>query len=180
MFSPTAYGNTVACLLALDGSGARLMPLAKGECSSGQARKQLLAANARGLFPNSRAPEAALAGLYIYFSCRDEAHEIAQNIETVEGSFWHGILHRQEPDAANSTYWFRKVGAHPIFPELRERAAAIGIDFGPRWDPFAFIDLCEKARLLPGSPEEQDALKVQSAEWQLLFDYCARPVNSGH
>jgi hypothetical protein len=136
----------------------------------------LKTATARALFSNSRAPEAALAGLYLYFSCLDEAHAIAQDIATAEGSFWHAILHRQEPDAGNSGYWFRRVGAHAIFSELRDRAAAIGIDFGPRWDPLAFIDLCEKARQQPGSPEERRALEVQRTEWQLLFDYCGAPL----
>jgi hypothetical protein len=154
------------------------MPLAMGRCSSQPALTQLKAAGARALFPNSRAPEAAVAGLYLYFSCLDEAHAIAQEIETAEGSFWHAILHRQEPDAGNSAYWFRQVGAHPIFPELRDRAAAIGIDFGPHWDPIKFIDLCEKARQQPGSPEEHRAIEVQRAEWQLLFDYCALPLTS--
>jgi hypothetical protein len=171
-FDPTAYGDEVAAILALDGKGERLMPLAMGRCSSEQARERLKAARAALLFPESRAPEAALAGLCLYFSCIDEAHEIAQDISTPEGSYWHGIVHRQEPDAGNAGYWFRQVGAHPLFPILREKAAAIGVDFGAVWDPFAFIDLCEKARLHPGSIEEQRALEVQRAEWQLLFDYC--------
>jgi hypothetical protein len=130
------------------------------------------------LFPRSRAPEAALSGLYLYFSCLDEAHRIAQDVASAEGSYWHAIIHRQEPDAGNSGYWFRRVGSHPIFPELREAAAAIGIDLGPRWDPFAFIDYCERARIRPGSNEERKAREVQRAEWQLLFDYCASAVSS--
>src|SRR5262249_39311891 len=133
----------------------------------------IAAATAKQLFPRSRAPEAALAGLYLYFSCRDESHEVAQAVETVEGSFWHGIVHRQEPDAGNAGYWFGRVGAHPIFPKLREEAAALGVDFGPRWEPLRFIDYCEKARRQPGSADERRALEVQRAEWQLLFGYCA-------
>src|SRR5262249_50019461 len=35
-FDPTAYGPVVAALLALDGDGERLMPLASGRCSSPQ------------------------------------------------------------------------------------------------------------------------------------------------
>jgi len=167
----------VAGILGLDGNGERLMPLAKGRCSSEQARQRLGEATASGLFPGSRAPEGALSGLYLYFSCIDEAHEIAQNIPTPEGSYWHAIVHRQEPDAGNSGYWFRNVGAHPLFPALRQAAAELGVEFGPRWDPFKFIDLCEKARLRPGSIEERRALEVQRAEWQLLFDYCAAPAN---
>jgi hypothetical protein len=175
-FDPRAYGADVAEILALDGSGERLMPLAMGRCSSEEAHRRIAATTAARLFPGSRAPEAALSGLYLYFSCIDEAHSIAQDVNTVEGSFWHGIVHRQEPDAGNSSYWFRRVGAHPLFPSLRESAATFGIDFGARWDPFAFIDFCEEARRRPGSSEEQRALAVQRAEWQLLFDYCARPI----
>jgi hypothetical protein len=99
---------------------------------------------------------------------------VAQDLETPEGSYWHALVHRQEPDAGNSGYWFRQVGTHPIFPELRTRAQQIGLTVGDRWDAFAFIDYCEKARLHPGSAEERIALDVQLAEWQLLFDWCAK------
>src|SRR5262245_28695382 len=121
-FDPQAYGETVASILALDGNGERLMPLARGTCSSAEARRRLQAAKPAELFAGSRAPEAAMSGLYLYFSCLDEAHEIAQAVETPEGSFWHGIMHRQEPDPGNASYWFRQVGLHPIFPALRDAA----------------------------------------------------------
>ena len=173
MFQANAYGETVAAILQLDGGGERLMPLAEGRCSSEEAAKRLRATPASELFPRSRAPEAAMAGLFVYFSCTDDAHTLAQDIPSAEGSYWHAIVHRQEPDPGNSAYWFHKVGLHPIFPELRERAAAVGIDFGPRWDPFAFIDLCEQARLKPSSGLDMNARRAQLAEWQLLFDYCA-------
>jgi hypothetical protein len=117
-----------------------------------------------------------LAGLYLYFSCRDEAHGVAQNLDTPEGSYWHALVHRQEPDAGNSGYWFGQAGKHPVFPELRARAAEIGVEFGHTWAPLAFIDYCEAARIRPGSPEERMALEVQRAEWQMLFDWCARAV----
>jgi hypothetical protein len=110
----------------------------------------------------------------LYFSCLDECHSVAQDDATAEGSFWHGILHRQEPDAGNSSYWFRRVGSHPVFPALRSAAAEAGLDLGPKWDPLRFIDYCEQARRKPGSDEEKIALTVQRTEWQLLFDYCAR------
>ncbi len=174
-FDPSAYGPAVRSLLALDGDGERLMPLAEGTCSSTEARATLQQASAGSLFPGARSPEAAMSGLYLYFSCLDEAHAIAQNLSTPEGSFWHGIMHRQEPDPTNSGYWFGQVGAHAIFPALRAAAAEIGVDFGPLWKPLAFIDYCERARKAPGSDLERRALAVQRAEWQLLFDYCARP-----
>jgi len=174
-FDPNSYGEEVARLLALDGGGERLMPLASGRCSSEQACKVLHGATAARLFPAARAPEAALSGLWLYFSCLDESHSLSQDIGSAEGSFWHGIMHRQEPDAGNAAYWFRKVGDHPVFAPLAEAAANAGYSGKARWDPFAFIDYCEDARREPGSPAEGLALQIQRAEWQLLFDYCARP-----
>lgn len=174
MFDPRAYGEEVARILALDGSGERLMPLARGKCSSEPARSALRATTAPRLFPGARAPEAAMAGLYLYFSCRDEAHAMAQEIDNAEGSYWHAIVHRQEPDPGNSAYWFRMAGEHAVFAPLRELAAAEGLRVGARWDPFAFIDFCERARAEPGSEAERTALAVQRAEWRLLFDFCAR------
>lgn len=175
-FDSSAYDPEVAGILALAGDGRRVMPLAGGECPVAEARPRIQGHGAAALFPQARAPEAALAGLLVYFSLMDEAHEVAQRAENQDDNFWHGIVHRREPDAGNAGYWFGRVGAHPVFPSLRQEAARLGVDFGPRWDPFAFIDLCERARRLPGSAEEANALAVQLVEWQLLFDYCARPA----
>ncbi len=162
----------MASILALDGNGERLMPLAEGRCSSAEALRRLKAVNAKGLFPAGRAPEAALAGLYLYFSCMEESHAISQSVETPDGSYWHGLLHRQEPDPGNAAHWFRRAGKHPVLPAVRSAAAELGIK---DWDPFQFIDYCEAARRRPASEEERIALLVQRAEWQLLFDYCAKP-----
>jgi hypothetical protein len=185
-FDPNAYGPAVAKILALDGAGGRLMPLAEGRCSSPQALARLSCATPADLFPKSRAPEAALSGLYLYFSCLDQSHSLSQSIHTVDGAFWHGILHRQEPDADNARYWFRQVPSHPIFAGLARAAAEIGASFpqagcsfdGP-WDPVGFVDVCGRARSEPGSPLERMALEIQRAEWQLLFDSCASEGSGG-
>lgn len=152
------------------------MPLAGGTCVSADARRQLQSFDLNASLPKARSPQGALSGLWMYFSCLDEAHTIAQDMSTTEGSFWHGIMHRQEPDPGNAGYWFRRVGQHPIFPALQSAAHDLGYDTGPRWDPYRFIDFCEEARQSPGSADEQLALQVQRAEWQLLFDYCASPA----
>ena len=104
------YSSEVVAILALDGDGERLMPLAMERCSSEAARERL----------------RALSGLYVYFSCFEEAHTLAQDIATAEGSYWHAIVHRQEPDAGNAAYWFRQAGAHPIFPARRARPGRRG------------------------------------------------------
>jgi hypothetical protein len=181
-FEPDTYGPLIAGILALDGSGARLMPLAGSSCSSADARDRIVARGVRELFPYSPAPEAALAGLYLYFSCWAEAHEVAQEVGSAEGSYWHAIVHRQEPDAGNSSYWFRRAGHHAIFPALHQEASLIlasqptaGVRLGASWDPFAFIEWTERARSRPDSALETATLAIQRAEWQLLFHYCAAP-----
>lgn len=179
-FDPSLYGPQVARILALGGDGCRRMPLVMAGCTSPAAREALAAASAEELFPRARAAGAALSGLWLYFGCFDESHRLSQDIATPEGSYWHGILHRQEPDPGNAAYWFRRVGPHPVFealyPEAGGLLAASGVRWSPgdEWDPFAFIDFCESARRRPGSAEEDAALAIQLAEWQLLFDYCAR------
>jgi len=55
---------------------------------------------------------------------------------------------------------------------LRARAEECGYPAGAKWDPFAFIKYCER----DAGPA---ALAVQGAEWELLFDHCARQAKSG-
>ena len=153
-FDPKAYGPEIAAILALDGDGRRPMALTRPTCVSDQARPRIAEA---------KIPETLRAGLYLYFGCWDDAHEVAQNIETREGSYWHAIVHRQEPDAGNAAYWFGQVGEHPIYAEL---AAATGAP----WNPRAFVQLCHEAH---GAAEAR-ARELQLLEWQTLFDYCAR------
>jgi len=173
-WNPAAYGAEVARLLALEAGGNRLLPLTAGACSDENARRQIVSRSAAEWFPRARARDAALAGLYLYFSCADEAHEVAQSVETPDGSYWDAIVHRQEPDASNARYWFQRVGKHPVFVPLLEQARKIGWAPTKTWDPSAFIDLCETASRQHGSELERVALEIQRAEWQLLFDHCAR------
>jgi hypothetical protein len=181
-FDPAVYGEKTAQVLELMEHGQRLMPLVAGGSCSPQASRLLAGATPAEWFPGAAAPKAAMAGLWLYLSCFEEAHEIAQDDHSQEGSLWHAILHRQEPDSGNSAYWYRKAGAHPIFPALVEETTDIirrypGAEFRPtvKWDPFGFILFVERARQQPGSSSEMAALEIQRAEWQLLFDYCARP-----
>jgi hypothetical protein len=125
-----------------------------------------------------------LAGLWLYHDFLDEAHTLSQEISTSSGSFWHGIMHRREPDYGNAAYWFRRVGSHPVFAPLHAAArqvAAAGslppeagfVTQERTWDPFAFIDLCE-AVAGTGSAAEDFCRRMQRSEWHLLFDFCYR------
>jgi hypothetical protein len=179
-FDPQRYTPAVERILALQENGHRLPPLVCGACSSAEARGILKSAQPTELFPDSKSPETAMTGLWLYFSCFEEAHALADASRSAEGALWHAIVHRQEPDSGNSAYWFRRAGYHPTFSDL-SRAASHIVHRIPeaefrvgRWDPYAFIAFCDRAREQPGTQQEQAAREIQRAEWQILFDWCAR------
>jgi len=183
-FDPHAYGPQVADLLLPE----RLNELGPGRPNQ-PARKLLEALRpeqlaAQPLRDRSMA-DACCAGLWLYHDFFEQSHEISQRIETAAGSYWHGIMHRREPDASNAKYWFRRVGRHPVFAPLAEQARELAAEGGVspasraadfssgEWDPFQFIDLCEQVRG-SGSQEELLCRRIAQAEWRLLFDYCWR------
>ena len=143
-----------------------------------QALEQSLAAKVKDRdFAN-----ACYAGLWLLHDFHDESHAISQDLYTVEGSYWHGILHRREPDYWNAKYWFRRVSNHAIFPALHKDAMALTLQAGTpsgsaflaqqsTWSAGAFVDLCEQAA--NGSAElALLCQRIQRREWDLLFDYC--------
>ena len=122
--------------------------------------------------------QALQAALWLLFDFMKESHDISQAIATPSGSYWHGILHRREPDAFNAKYWMARVGEHPIFPELlsdaKEIAAHAPDQIGDKlnelksWDAAWFTDRC----CAEAEPSVTEALlEIQRREWALLFDY---------
>src|SRR5262249_32071178 len=105
----------------------RLMELGPG--SPNVAVKPLLQELTRELPKKAKDREfaqACLAGLWLCHNFLDESHAISQDLDTIEGSYWHGILHRREPDYSNAKYWFRRVGDHAIHEPLRVAAVGLG------------------------------------------------------
>lgn len=190
MFDPDVFGPGLAKFLA----PARLPPLGPGceNLAIREALESLCPEDIAAPGQHVRAPEmahACLAGLWLYHDFLDRSHALSQELETATGSFWHGMMHRREPDPGNAKYWFRRVGDHPVFPELQKQAAAVAVrqpglaavkfltQPGP-WDPFAWIDLCEQARRSEGNTMHGELVavcrEISLIEWQLLFEHSFR------
>jgi len=168
-FDPATYGPAIAALL----TPARVADLGPG--APNLAVKPLIekfdaAADLGRPVRDRETARACLAGLWLYHDFLDESHTISQDLPSAVGSFWHAIMHRREPDASNSKYWWQRVGTHPVFAELARDAAALGY---PGWEPFGFVGACEEHRGT-GCETEEMLKQVQLREWHLLFDWCYR------
>jgi hypothetical protein len=121
------------------------------------------------------------SGLLLRADLLDESHSLSQDIHSSDGSYWHGIMHRREPDYSNSGYWFRKVGRHSVFEDLTVDAVTVAsrstvneITGSGAWDPFAFIDLCESCHRRGRSELRADLLALQELEIDSLLAHCYR------
>lgn len=164
-----------------------LMPLAPGDpvlgISALLAPESLEQLFAPLQISDRRSAVLCAAGLWLGFNHLDHCHRIAQSHESPDGNYWHAIMHRREGDFSNSKYWHRNVGNHPIAANLL--AEATRLQFQTRchdahalvkrrgWDPYLFVDLCERAIQERGVTEEF-CRQTQQAEWHLLFEHCRR------
>ncbi|MEE2705467.1 MAG: hypothetical protein VX988_00340 [Planctomycetota bacterium] len=173
-FNLADYSGGLAALMT-DSSHAPLDAGAPNhDAADGLAALDLDAAFAPATISDRRMAQACHSGLWLLHNFLDESHVISQDIDTITGSFWHGIMHRREGDFSNAKYWFRRVGGHPVYESLAAAAHAFASESFPNeseWDPFDFVDRCEAA--VRGRSADADTLgQVARLEWNLLFDFC--------
>jgi len=131
---------------------------------------------------NIRDDTLVRAGAIWLYGFLHEAHEIVQENRSVEGSYWHGLVHRSEGDFSNALYWFDRVGRHDIFPMLRAEVQAIEdsddrskealklLLRGSEWDPGCFVELCQQA--YNGRFKDLELLqRIAAQEYDLLMAY---------
>ena len=188
------YSSTIAGIVQKLETRDPLPPLAPSEEWDSQLTNRISDLSLETLFDgesveDSTMGDAVQSGLLLWNDALDASHTISQNIESRTGSYWHGIMHRREPDYSNAKYWFRRVGVHSIFPVLRERALTLlqsgstesdslaeyteAIEGAEEWDAFRFVDWCEAADRDRSTPEAVKTFlqAVQVEEIKLLLRY---------
>lgn len=121
-----------------------------------------------------KAPPALRSAFHLWNDSLERCHALAQDLHDADGSYLHGVMHRREPDYPNAKYWFRRVGRHPLFPDVLRAAADVEALRGREWDPFKMVDLCEAAA---GDPSLEKSLReLQAREIALLAGHCLQAV----
>lgn len=169
-FNPNQYGPVFAEWI----NTKEYSPLDHGNPLSKKSPPTVAEAFAHTDIADHDLAEACVAGVLLLHNRLDDSHTISQNIDTPEGSLWHGIMHRREGDFWNSKYWFRQAGKHPIYKTLGEHSecgelpelVSKGV-----FKPDVFVDLAEEA--VGAGREDDDALIwIQQIEWETAFNYC--------
>jgi len=183
-FQADGYGEVFGRLLGIN----RCRELGPGEPVVA-AREALEALTPERAFAHAGIADRQMAELccgavWLLHDFLEESHRISQQVGSTSGSYWHGIMHRREPDYSNAKYWFRRIGEHPVFVPLNEAAKELArqsevgetakiLASQPAWDAFRFVDLCQEAE--HSQPNLRPLCKaIQQREWELLFDYCYR------
>ncbi len=132
----------------------------------------------------------------------ESCHSICQKVgqDSLCGNYWHGIVHRREPDFENARGWFRKseglpayqdifkdvlgflqrVLQMPEYGEAREKALSFMQHLRARgtWDPVYMVDMCEACARSGDEREERMLEEVQEVEFNTMFNWTYRAASN--
>ena len=123
-----------------------------------------------------------LAGLQMANDCIWEAHELVQNMDEMEASYWHAFMHRQEGDYPNGSYWYRLVGPSDLYPQVLRESQEFLKTISPvtelgqivtwtSWDALAINEIYRRASLKDQELQKQ-LHQLRCIEWSILFARC--------
>ena len=129
---------------------------------------------------NEQCADAVVSGLLIWNDCEEESHVLAQGLNTAEGSYFHAIIHRREPDIWNSNYWFKRSGNHPVFrlmfdfvqQNVSEKLGAKLLS-NKEWDPELVNTIIGEAQT-NGNISDDELTAIQHAELLFLIAHSYR------
>ena len=116
------YTSAIADFIQKLEAGNPLPPLVPQQESCAELTQSLQAVSTDVLFDGQKVKDTTFAdaiksGLLLWNDALDASHTISQELANATGSYWHGLMHRREPDYSNAKYWFGRVGTHAISPK---------------------------------------------------------------
>lgn len=124
-----------------------------------------------------------LAALWLLEGDLDQSHRFSQRWETLNGSYWHAIMHRREGDWSNSKYWYRRSSKNPVINSFKQtilahhayRAVLPELVRPMEVNEFleAWVDVNQKAVATEASDRLVTHVRELAwVEWQLLLAHC--------
>lgn len=124
-----------------------------------------------------------LAALWLLEGDLEQSHRFSQRWETLNGSYWHAIMHRREGDWGNSKYWYRRASKNPLISSFKQtilahhayRAVMPELVRPVEVNDFleAWVDVNQQAVQPNASERLVNATRdLAWVEWQLLLAHC--------
>jgi len=194
-FDPNTYppliGRWIMC------KGSELPPLQWTQRANRLGAQQLCKLKPAELLEDGKvtdvqAGSCILAGMMLWNGLVNVAEALCRQLDGPEAWYWQGIATRHQARPAEAKQLFQQVKQHPIHAQLAaESLEIIGLGtestlgrFGQilkqqgDWEPHAFVDLYESARLqeTPAATEKV-VRELQRIEFFLLLNHCITPAN---
>lgn len=127
--------------------------------------------------------DLVLAALWLLEGDLEQSHRFSERWETLNGCYWHAIMHRREGDWSNAKYWYRRTAKNPVINTFKQtilaqhafRAVMPDLVRPSETHEFleAWVDINQQATQ-PNAAERlvTSTRELAWIEWQLLLAHC--------